>query len=64
MIGHHTSYLGHQVQHVHVWWPRSESFDNVAVCEGVTLRDFIVILQCALNLLLMSSVKVPLKSTE
>ena len=29
MISHHTSYLGLQIQCV--WWPRSESFDNLAV---------------------------------
>ena len=26
-----------------IWWPRYESFDNVAVRGDVTVRDFIVI---------------------
>ena len=38
---HYSSYLGWQIQRV--WWPRRESFDNVAVHEDVTVRDFIVI---------------------
>ena len=40
MTGHHSSYLGWQIHRV--WWPRSESFDNVAVHGGVTVHDFIV----------------------
>ena len=39
MIGHHSSYLGWRIHHV--WWPRSESLDDVAVHGGVTVRDFI-----------------------
>ena len=41
MIGHHSSFLGRRIQRV--WRPRRESFDNVAVHGGVTVRDFIVI---------------------
>ena len=41
MIGHRISYLGRRIQRV--WWPRRDSFDNVAVRGGVTVRDFIVI---------------------
>ena len=41
MIDHRIQYLGRQMQHV--WRPRRESFDNIAVHGGVTVRDFIVI---------------------
>ena len=41
MIGHHSLFLGGRIQRV--WQPRRESFDNVAVHGGVTVRDFIVI---------------------
>ena len=39
MIGHHSSYIGWRIHHV--WWPRSESLDDVAVHGGVTVCDFI-----------------------
>ena len=41
MIGHCSSYLGWQIQRV--WWPQTQSFDNVAVQRGVTVLDFIII---------------------
>ena len=41
MIGHRSSYLGRRIQRV--WWPRCESFDNVAVRGCVIMCDFIVI---------------------
>ena len=41
MTGHRSSYLRRQI--LRVWWPRSESFDNVAVHGGVTVCDLIFI---------------------
>ena len=41
MTGHRSSYLRRQI--LHLWWPRSENFDNVAVHGGITVHDLIVI---------------------
>ena len=50
MIGHHSLYFKRQILQ-HVWSPRRENFDNVAVHWGVhvTVHDFIVINEYAMN---------------